>query len=326
MYFRWLQKDLDGVLNWWDTDPQEGTGTGALETYLRMVPPGQMTAVARRIDAMKRPDMRAAMMKKVMQHWAEADPVEAGRFTLTMKEPLDGQQMLGEVALKQWLEQSPEEAVKAVFAMNESQMRQAAIGQVVSVLAQGDGLAALLQVSKSMRAEDLMALRTQLAETKEFHVSLAVMQQLLETMNGIGVPQKEAIMRETAKAWARDLRLDDALQLAQSIPSAKERHGALMGIGAELARARPQDAARWVQSLPPDDRSTAAYGVGITLADDGPETALPWLATVAEPTLHHVLTRRIAQRWVEIDPASASAWLDTQPGMNRVLKAELMGE
>lgn len=326
MYFRWLQKDLNGVLNWWDTDPNEGTGTGAMETYLRMLPPGQMAGVARRIEAMKRPDMRAAMMKTVMKHWAEADPVEAGRFTLTMKEPFDGQQMLGEDALKMWLEQSPDDAVKAVFAMNESQMRQTAIGQVVSILSQGDGLVSLLRFSKSLRGEDFIALRTRLAEAKEFQVSLPVMEGLLEMINGNGVPQKERIMSETAKAWARDLRLDDALQLAQSISSAKERHGALMGVGAEFARIRPQDAARWVQSLPAEDRSTAAYGVGITLADDGPETALPWLATVTEPTQRQVLTRRIAQRWVEVDPTAASAWLDTQPGMNRVLKAELMGE
>lgn len=324
MYFRWLQKDLDGVLNWWDTDPDEGTGTGALQAYLSTLPLSQLPAVARRIDAMKRPDMRAAMMKKVMEHWADADPVEAGRYTLTMKEPLKGDEVLGADALRQWAALAPMDALRSVLGLNASVMREQAITQVMNELSGSDQLSMVLQFSTSLPEEQRRVLREHLAKVDEFHVSSAVMDEVVQALGDS--PQRDHIMRDTAKAWARDLRLEDAVRLAQSIPTASERHAAWLSIGGDLARARPQDAANWVQSLPANDRSSAAYGVGLALADDGPETALPWLATVTEPSLQHLLMRRIAQRWAEIDPAAASAWLDTQPGMNRVLKAELMGE
>ncbi len=324
MYLRWLLSDFEGVIQQWDTDPKENTGTGALEAYLLFAPPSKLPDIAQRITAMKRADMREAMLRSLMKHWAEIDPAAACRYAFSLVDSANNQ-MATNQALQGWLEHAPGDALEAIAGMSDPVMRRASLENAVGhsySAGQFQALADCIDAHPGpIAAEAVKALDQLTRIDAPADIARRLMAVWPDTR------QKQDVIQTTVQDWAKQDRFDDAVSLAQGMTSIQARGKAFATIGLAWSESNRNEAVRWIESLPAGpDRDAATQGLVQKLSKSSLDDGIAWLATIQDTAIRQQSMRSIIQIWRTTDRAAASAWLDAQPGMNRVLKADLLGD
>ncbi len=273
--------------------------------------------------------------------WAHSDPDGALSYAYaTAKKPgfLPGATALSPV-FTTWAADDPPGALAAAAKLDRTSFRAAAVGQVLSIWAQGDHPLDAVNAAKSMpkgllKTDPLLTVFQAWAEmdpaaalanlslidsasTRRSVQSSIITtiadsdpKQALDILHSLPVGQQNTqLYASVFKSWAE---LDPVAALAtlQSLPPGAVRNAATQSVYSGWAELDPAAALQAIQSLPPGQaRNLAQQSVLNELVQQDPEAAAQYLATLPPGSYRNNLIISTIKTWSDTDPAAALAWL-----------------
>jgi len=107
-------------------------------------------------------------------------------------------------------------------------------------------------------------------------------------------------------------RFDKALAALDTVPASPRRYSTLHDIGWRWAEADPVAAANWANTLPPsNERDMLLAGFVTGVAQQNAHAAIEWLNAIENLRVRLDTGKNLFNRWYGVDPAAATAWLQT---------------
>ena len=317
--YRWLKEDAAGALRYWDEHPESGTAVGCLADYGRDLPTPALAALTERVKALKSQELRKLAVEALIESWQERDPITAFRMVMDEGLAVD----LDRVdAVSYLVAHDHAAALRMVEGLPKGEQRSKLLTQLVPNLStMGYAEEALALVHRYPSEERFDELAKSLVSK---NTSLDDFQKVWEQL-----PPKSRsmdVLRDTVNAWLWQNRHHDTIALAAEIDDDAPRRQIIAGIAAHWHAAEPTAAAAWVGEFPAGpDRDHALVGIASALARRDPSQALPLLDQISEPVALRQMRQQIARIWRQVDLQGLRGWLETQPGIGRIERAELMG-
>jgi hypothetical protein len=117
-------------------------------------------------------------------------------------------------------------------------------------------------------------------------------------------------LENVSRQWARS-DAEAALSWAESLPDAASRDAVLPNILSVIGETDLRQATQMFSRLSPTAQESAVGTIASRWADEDPQAASRWAATLPEGRVRERAVNDVIGRWAEIDPYNAASWLST---------------
>jgi hypothetical protein len=288
----------------------------------------------------------AVALRAIERRWAEVDPMAALKLWSE-----HGPDRVSDAFFIAWSRLNPVEALRWLEGLSEEERKGPTRSAILGTIARADPQRALDYANQLADGPDraqLVAKAFEVFVAKSPEEAFAAAKLLPE---GLG---KQAAF-DTVLSHIANSNLEEAQRLIGSLP-ADAVSGASREVGSRLAKADPQDAVRWAESLPEGksrqsafsaiagawaakdvegaaawlDRMTpgaskdaAIEGFAVRTAPKDPEGSAIWAATLPPGNTRAAVLKRSVGIWYRYDAAAAEQWLASTPGLTAEERAAL---
>ena len=128
--------------------------------------------------------------------------------------------------------------------------------------------------------------------------------------------ERDSVVSRALRAWVRRDHLA-ALAWFEAAATRELKDRFARRLARWYASEAPEDALRWVLSLPVADARYAIRGIFEQAAERDIESALGMLPRVADPDVRTAAAASVLSRWVRVAPSPAEEWLRSYPDITR---------
>jgi hypothetical protein len=321
-YLRWLEQDATAVLHYWDEHPETGSSTHSLHSYAQLCPVAELPALASAAATLKRRDLASSAVHSVLQVWSLYQPAAALSFAAQYAQRSgEEQDFLGQLSRRFHLaEDSPQELMQVTASLHAGATRTALSKALVSNLL-SHGESKLLDEWLRTHPDE------QAARGMLEHPLLPASEEAIRLLAGhlIKEEDQQALLSQGAITLARSADVDSALALLKEVTIAEPRETAVHEIAQRWYRHEPAAALQWAQSLgTQSERDAAISGLAQVMIEMDPAQAAPWVSSLQNVGRRNFLMKELSRAWQVADSTGLKQWLQAQPGMNSVLRAEML--
>lgn len=120
-------------------------------------------------------------------------------------------------------------------------------------------------------------------------------------------------VQSVARAWA-ERSPEDAIKWVQSLPADGTRSGAAAAIAASWAASDPRDAAQWVATMSPGlERDQSTRALAFAMSETNPRQAWDMALTISDPAQRDEAATHVAKMMAARDLSAARQWIDDGP-------------
>jgi hypothetical protein len=320
LYHRWLEVDPFKALEAWDRMPQTGDGVGSLQMYAKTRPLRELPALAAAAAKIRRQPLGANAVAAVMRAWAAFQPDTALSFATDYAERVGRAYELTGVLSEQFgpMRRSPKTLMTAAEKLPPGPTRTAVSKALLSsllVVSEHKMMVDWLAKNPDPDAAKIIPQHPQLP--RDFHA----LEDMLDVMPNVELTQE--LLRKGVEVLARAGDFEGAFQFHSSLVAGSENNDVTQSLARYYYLRDPEAALDWAKASGQD---AAVQGVIGAMAIMDPASAAPLLPSIQDSKLRAQVEQDLMKQWRREDSAGLSAWLDAQPGMNPVLKAELMAD
>ncbi len=312
-----------------------------LKRYLAVYEAVSQLGPANLADAFRRAREanNAIALRAIERRWAEVDPLSAVKLWSE-----HGPDKISDAFFSSWSKMSPSAALRWLESLPEGERKASTQATILGTIARTDPQRALDFANQLGDGPD----RAQLV-TKAFEVLAAknpsqalvaakslpegsgrqaaldtviarvAASNLEEAQRLIASLPSEAVLgasRDVATRMAK-ANPDSALNWANTLPEGPNRQSAYSAIAGTWAGKDIEGVAAWLDQLPPSaSRDAAVEGFAVRTAPKDPEGSAIWAATLPPGQTRTAVLKRSLGIWQRYNPEAAAEWLSTTPGLS----------
>lgn len=217
---------------------------------------------------------RGAAIDQISKQWAASDPKGLAAYALNMPEGESRQGYL-QAACTELAARDFQDAISIISQLPESELRQQLMGTVGEQSASRN-------LDESARAIASMS----------------------------SGPDQQAAIEGLVLTWS-NTDPQAAADWLRSFPADNPQSEQLQSVIKKWAAAEPADAGRWLTSLSSGIAEDVVTAFFDGAAQEHPEYAAQWTASLPDETQRRTCQIEVAQRWMKTDPAAAEKWISS---------------
>ena len=285
-------------------------------------------------------------MRAIERRWAEVDPLTALQVWSE-----HGPDRVSDAFFSAWSRLSPVAALRWLESLPEGERKGSTRNSILSTIAKsdpqraldyanqiGDGpdraqlVAKAFEVFVSKNAAQALAAAKMLPEGSgkqaafDTVLSKIADSNLEEAQKLIASLPPDSVSTASREVGSRMAKADpeSAVRWADSLPEGKSRQSAFWAIAGAWATKDVEGAAAWLDKMPAGpSRDSAVEGFAVRTAPKDPEGSAIWAATLPPGNTRASVLKRSVGIWYRYDAAAAEQWLASTPGLTTEERAAL---